>query len=75
MTTTTTTDTARSLVRFMIFYDSLRNIYVLGIEGISLRTEVVLSLSSVSPPQLVCYGFIWRARLVRSVSTTREKMQ
>ena len=34
------------------FYDSLRNIYVLGSEGISLRTEAVLSLSSFSPPQL-----------------------
>ena len=39
------------------FYDSLRDICILGVEGISLRTEVVLSLSSSSPPRLVCYGF------------------
>ena len=49
------------------FYDSLRNIYVLGIEGISLRTEAVLSLSSFSPPQLVCYDF-YLTRLTCSFS-------
>ena len=31
------------------FNDLLRNVCVLGVEGISLRTEVVLSLSSSSP--------------------------
>ena len=40
------------------FYDLLRNICVLGVEGISLMTKVVLLLSSSSPLQLVCYGFI-----------------
>ena len=40
------------------FYDSLRDICILGVEGISLRAEMVLSLSSFSPPQLVCYDFI-----------------
>ena len=43
---------------FSDLYDSLREICILDIVGVSIKTEVVLSLSSSSPPQLVrhyCY--------------------
>lgn len=38
---------------FSDLYDSLREICMLDIVGVSVKTEVVLSLSSSSPPQLV----------------------
>jgi len=46
---------------FSDLYDSLREICILDIVGVSVKTEVVLSLSSSSPPQLVrhcCYDEI-----------------